>query len=65
MPNELTKLITKGVIVETNPIQKQRTKESVEVRGVCAAIQAMAYPSFEDLNKQLNIFGYHLVKNAK
>ena len=41
-------------------MDKQR--ESVEVRGICAAIQSMAYPDFAALRKLLRQIGYDLIK---
>lgn len=40
----------------------QKVNESTILRGICASIQAMAFPTFENLNKLLNQFGYKIVK---
>lgn len=37
-------------------------KESAIVRGICAAIQAMALPTFKNLSDLLDKFGYNLKK---
>lgn len=37
--------------------------ETIIVRGIAAAIQAMAMPTFENLATMLNQYGYTLVKN--
>lgn len=42
--------------------QKKREVESIEVRGICATIQAMKYPSFTNLEDLLLKFGYRLTK---
>lgn len=42
-----------------------KQKESVEVRGICAAIQSMTYPGFEELRKLLRKVGYDLIKLPK
>lgn len=39
-----------------------KTQESITVRGICAAIQSMAMPSFENLRQILLKFGYSLKK---
>jgi hypothetical protein len=39
-----------------------KTKESMLVRGICAAIQAMVYPTFENLSNLLEKVGYVLKK---
>jgi len=36
--------------------------ESTKVRGICAAIQAMTYPTFANLKALLLKFGYKLTK---
>lgn len=41
---------------------KDKTVETLEVRGICAAIQAMGMPTFENLEKLLDKFGYQLIK---
>lgn len=39
--------------------------DSVEVRGICASIQAMAFPTFENLNTLLEPYGYEIVKKKE
>lgn len=39
-----------------------RIKESITLRGICAAIQSMAMPSFENLRQFLLKYGYSLKK---
>jgi hypothetical protein len=39
-----------------------KVKESMVVRGICASIQAMQMPTFENLAELLKKFGYALSK---
>jgi hypothetical protein len=43
----------------------QKVKESIIVRGIAAAIQAMTMPVFNNLRDMLNTHGYDLVKKPK
>lgn len=40
-----------------------KEKEVIEVRGIAAAIQSMAMPTFDTLKKILRVFGFNLVQN--
>lgn len=40
----------------------EKAKEAMMVRGICAAIQAMSMPTFNNLNDLLSRFGYTLSK---
>ena len=40
----------------------EKIKESTQVRGIAAAVQAQAFPTFETLNALVEQFGYYLVK---
>jgi len=42
--------------------EKDKVVETIDVRGICASIQAMAMPNFENLRQILEKFGYTLVK---
>lgn len=42
-----------------------KVKESVIVRGICAAIQAMQMPSFQNLIDYLKRYGYSVTKEDK
>lgn len=41
---------------------QEKVQESVKVRGICASIQAMTLPTFENLKALLEAEGYKLVK---
>jgi len=42
---------------------EDKIKESITVRGICEAIQAMHTPTFNNLAELLKQFGYTLVKS--
>lgn len=42
-----------------------KQQETVEVRGIAAAIQAMSFPTFQNLGELLGVFGFKLVKVEK
>ncbi len=45
----------------TDKTQDQKIKESITIRGICSAIQAMSFPTFENLNEMLKRYGLKLV----
>jgi len=44
---------------------KKREKETIIVRGIAAAIQSMAMPTFNNLKEILNKFGWSLIRSNK
>lgn len=38
--------------------QTEKVKESINLRGICAAIQAMAMPTMQNLDDMLKKYGY-------
>lgn len=51
-------------IINSEPMatRKNKSTESVIVRGIAASIQAMAYPDFSSLSTMLEQHGYKLIK---
>lgn len=42
-----------------------KVQESLVVRGIAATIQAMSFPTFENLAELVKKFGYNLIKENK
>lgn len=42
-----------------------KVKEVIEVRGIAAAIQAMAAPTFNNLDDMLKKLGWKLIRDSK
>jgi len=41
---------------------EDKIKESITLRGICEALQAMHMPSFDNLKEILEKFGYTIIK---
>lgn len=47
----------------THEEYEKKQKETVILRGICAAIQAMHMPNFQNLRDELSKFGWTLIRD--